>query len=188
MRAETASRAPHARKHGTTFAETWTTADHATIVAVGAVLTRNDPIVVSDLLRTGARAVVTSRKALATALGALDRVVQRHAKEHRDDALAAAVALFAFRGGRRRRRRGVRATAARGGHRRQRRAAAAARARRRAPAPASSSLASCSTCASAATISSSPRRSQSIRPGGTLATALLKRYSTEAARTTRRSL
>jgi hypothetical protein len=26
MRAETASRAPHARKHGTTFAESWTSA------------------------------------------------------------------------------------------------------------------------------------------------------------------
>jgi hypothetical protein len=96
MRAEVASRAPHARKHGTTFAETWTSADGATIVAVGAVVAGVDPIVVSDLLRTGARAVVTSRKALATALGALDRVVQRHAKEHRDDTLAASVVLFAF--------------------------------------------------------------------------------------------
>jgi hypothetical protein len=96
MRAEVASRAPHARKHGTTFAETWTSADGATIVAVGAVIAGTDPIVVSDLLRTGARAVVTSRKAVASALGALDRVVQKHAKEHRDDALAAAVALFAF--------------------------------------------------------------------------------------------
>ena len=27
MRAEVASRAPHARKHGTTFAETWRSAD-----------------------------------------------------------------------------------------------------------------------------------------------------------------
>jgi len=96
MRAETASRAPNARKHGTTFAESWTSADGATIVAVGAVLAGGDPIVVSDLLRTGARAVVTSRKALATALGALDRVVQKHAREHRDDALAAAVMLLAF--------------------------------------------------------------------------------------------
>src|SRR5579884_1827513 len=96
MRAETASRAPHARKHGTTFAESWTSADGATIVAVGAVLAGADPVVVSDLLRTGARAVVTSRRALATALGALDRIVQRHAREHRDDALAAAVMLLAF--------------------------------------------------------------------------------------------
>ena len=96
MHAEVASRAPHARKHGTTFAESWTSADGATIVAVGAVLAGSDPVVVADLLRTGARALVTSRKALAVALGALDRVVQKHAKEHRDDALAAAVMLLAF--------------------------------------------------------------------------------------------
>jgi Stage II sporulation protein E (SpoIIE) len=96
MRAETASRAPHARKHGATFAESWTSADGATIVAVGAVLAGGDPIVVSDLLRTGARAVVTSRKALVTALGSLDRIVQKHAREHRDDDLAAAVMLLAF--------------------------------------------------------------------------------------------
>ena len=96
MRVEVASRAPHARKHGTTFAETWTSADGATIVAVGAVLAGGDPVVVSDLLRTGARALVTSRKALAMALGALDRVVQKHAQEHRDDELAAAVSLIAF--------------------------------------------------------------------------------------------
>ena len=96
MRVEVASRAPHARKHGTTFAETWTSADGATVVAVGAVLAGGDPIVVSDLLRTGARALVTSRKALGIAIGALDRVVQKHAREHRDDDLAAAIALFAF--------------------------------------------------------------------------------------------
>lgn len=96
MRVETASRAPHARKHGTTFAESWTSADGATIVAVGAVLAGADPVVVSDLLRTGARAVVTSRKALASALGALGRVVRKHASEHRDDELAAAVMLLAF--------------------------------------------------------------------------------------------
>jgi hypothetical protein len=96
MRVEVASRAPHARKHGTTFAEAWTSADGATIVAVGAVLAGGDPVVVSDLLRTGARALVTSRKALATALGALDRVVQKHAREHRDDELAAAIMLLAF--------------------------------------------------------------------------------------------
>jgi hypothetical protein len=53
-------------------------------------------VVVSDLLRTGARALVTSRKALGVALGALDRVVQKHAHEHRDDLLAAAVLLLAF--------------------------------------------------------------------------------------------
>jgi hypothetical protein len=95
MRVEVASRAPHGRKHGATFAETWTSADGATIVAVGAVLSGGDPVVVSDLLRTGARALVTSRKALTAALAALDRVVQKHAREHRDDELAAAITLFA---------------------------------------------------------------------------------------------
>jgi len=96
MRVEVMSRAPHARKHGSTFAETWTSADGATIVAVGAVLAGGDPVVVSDLLRTGARALVTSRKALGAALGALDGVVTKHAREHRDDVLAAAVVLMAF--------------------------------------------------------------------------------------------
>jgi hypothetical protein len=96
IRADVASRAPHARKHGTTFAETWRSADGGTIVAVGAVLAGADPVVVSDLLRTGARALVTSRKALGAALGALDRVVRKHAQEHRDDELAAAVVLMAF--------------------------------------------------------------------------------------------
>jgi hypothetical protein len=96
MRVGVASRATHGRKHGATFAETWTSADGATVVAVGAVLGGCDPIVVSDLLRTGARALVTSRKALGTALGALDRVVQKHAREHRDDELAAALVLIAF--------------------------------------------------------------------------------------------
>ena len=96
LRVELASHAPHARKHGSTFAESWNSADGATIVAAGAVLAGSDPNVVSDLLRTGARALVTSRKALATALGALDRVVQRHAAEHRDDRLAAAAMLLAF--------------------------------------------------------------------------------------------
>jgi Stage II sporulation protein E (SpoIIE) len=96
MRVEVASRAPHARKHGTTFAESWRSADGATLVAVGAVVAGLDPVVVADLLRTGARALVTSRKALGTALSALDRVVQKHAREHRDDELAAAIVLFAF--------------------------------------------------------------------------------------------
>ncbi|MBV8370979.1 MAG: SpoIIE family protein phosphatase [Candidatus Eremiobacteraeota bacterium] len=96
MRAEVVSRAPHARKHGTTFAESWRSADGATLVAVGAVLAGDDPVIVSDLLRTGGRALVTSRKALGVALGALDRVVQKHAHEHRDDELAAAVLLLAF--------------------------------------------------------------------------------------------
>ncbi|MBV8581949.1 MAG: SpoIIE family protein phosphatase [Candidatus Eremiobacteraeota bacterium] len=96
MRVDLASRAPHARKHGTTFAESWQSADGATIVAVGSVPAGIDPVVVSDLLRTGARALVTSSKALGIALGAMDRVVRNHAREHRDDDLAAAVVLFAF--------------------------------------------------------------------------------------------
>jgi hypothetical protein len=91
-----ASRAPHPRKYGSTFAESWTSADGATIVAVGAVLAGRDPIVVCDLLRTGARALITSRGALSVALGALDRVVQRHAREARDDELAAAVVFLAL--------------------------------------------------------------------------------------------
>lgn len=96
MNVDVASRAPHRRKYGSTFAESWTGADGATIVAVGAVLAGRDPIVVCDLLRTGARALVTSRNALATALGALDRVVQHHAREARDDELAAAVVFLAL--------------------------------------------------------------------------------------------
>lgn len=96
MQVDVASRAPHARKYGSTFAESWTSADGATIVAVGAVLAGRDPIVVCDLLRTGARALVTSHNALASALGALDRVVQRHAREARDDELAAAVMFLAL--------------------------------------------------------------------------------------------
>lgn len=96
MQVDVASRAPHARKYGSTFAESWTNADGATIVAVGAVLAGRDPIVVCDLLRTGARALVTSHNALAGALGALDRVVQGHAREARDDELAAAVMFFAL--------------------------------------------------------------------------------------------
>jgi hypothetical protein len=93
---DVASRAPHGRKYGVTFAESWTCADGATVVAVGAVLAGRDPVVVCDLLRAGARALVTSRNALDAALGALDRVVQRHAREARDDELAAAVVLLAF--------------------------------------------------------------------------------------------
>jgi hypothetical protein len=96
VQVDVASRAPHARKHGSTFAETWTSADGATIVAVGAVLAGRDPIVVSDLLRTGARALVTSRTAFGTAIAGLDRVVQRHAREARDDELAAAIVFFAL--------------------------------------------------------------------------------------------
>lgn len=95
MRIDVASRTIHHRKYGATFAESWTSADGATLLAVGAVLSGRDPVVVSDLLRTGARALVTSRKALATALGALDRIVQNHAREHRDDLLAAGLVLLA---------------------------------------------------------------------------------------------
>lgn len=96
MHVEVASRAPHARKYGSTFAESWTCADSATIVAVGAVLAGRDPIVVCDLLRAGARALVTSRNALATALTALDHVVARHAREARDDQLAGTIVFFAL--------------------------------------------------------------------------------------------
>lgn len=96
MNVDVATRAPHARKYGATFAESWTSADGATIVAVGAVLAGRDPVVVCDLLRTGARALITSHNALAVAVGALDRVVQRHAQEARDDELAAAVVFFAL--------------------------------------------------------------------------------------------
>jgi hypothetical protein len=95
MRVDVASRTIHHRKYGATFAESWTSADGATLLAVGGVLAGADPVVVSDLLRTGARALVTSRKALAGALAALDRIVQNHAREHRDDRLAAALALLA---------------------------------------------------------------------------------------------
>lgn len=55
-----------------------------------------DRVRVADLLRTGARALVLSRAAFATALPALDRIVQTHAREDRDDTLAAAVVLAAF--------------------------------------------------------------------------------------------
>lgn len=96
MHVEVASRAPHARKYGATFAESWTCADGATIVAVGAVLAGRDPIVVCDLLRAGARALLTSRNALANALTALDHVVARHAREARDDQLAGAIVFFAL--------------------------------------------------------------------------------------------
>jgi hypothetical protein len=91
---DVASHAPHGRKHGTTFAETWTLADKTVVVAIGAVLAGNDAFVVCDLVRTGAHAVVTSRKALAGAVSTLDRIVRNHAREHRDDALAAAIMLI----------------------------------------------------------------------------------------------
>ncbi len=96
MRVDVTSRAPHPRKYGSTFAESWTSADGAAVVAVGAVLAGRDPVVVCDLLRTGARALVTSRGALASALAGLDRVVRKHAREARDDELAAAIVFLAL--------------------------------------------------------------------------------------------
>jgi hypothetical protein len=95
LHVDVASRAPHHRKHGATFAETWTLADGTTIVAVGAVLAGKDRYEVSDLVRTGARAVVTSRAALVPAIASLDRIVQKHAREHRDDELAVSLVLVA---------------------------------------------------------------------------------------------
>jgi hypothetical protein len=96
MRIDVASRALHGRKHGPTFADTWRAPDGQTIGAIGAVLGGQDPIVVSDLLRTGARALLTSYRAMATALVALDRIVRTHARDHRDDTLAAAMLLIAL--------------------------------------------------------------------------------------------
>lgn len=96
MEVDVASHAPHGRKHGATFADTWTTHDHTTIVVVGAVLAGADPIVVGDLLHAGSRALVNSRGALAPALVALDKLVAAHARDHRDDDLAAAVVLLAI--------------------------------------------------------------------------------------------
>ncbi|HTW84258.1 MAG TPA: SpoIIE family protein phosphatase [Candidatus Sulfotelmatobacter sp.] len=96
MRVDVASHASHGRKYGPTFAHTWRAADGATIGALAAVLAGQDPIVVADLLRTGAHALLTSRKALGTTLVALDTIVRKHAHEHRDDDLAAAMLLIAI--------------------------------------------------------------------------------------------
>jgi hypothetical protein len=96
MRIEAASHATHGRKHGSTFADTWQASDGATIGAIGAVLEGGDAIAVIDLMRTGARAVLTSRNTLGSALAALDRIVRRHAHERRDDDLAAAMLLIAL--------------------------------------------------------------------------------------------
>lgn len=90
------TRCAHHRKYGSTFAESWVTRDGTTIVAVGAVVGGNDRIAVSDLLRAGARALISSRAALHAAVVALDRIVGHHAREHRDDELAASIALLAF--------------------------------------------------------------------------------------------
>jgi hypothetical protein len=94
-----ASRSAHHRKYGTTFADSWTTRDGTTFVAVGSVIGGGDRIAVSDLLRTGARAIVGSHAAFANAIAALDRVVRHHASERRDDELAAALVLLAFPAG-----------------------------------------------------------------------------------------
>src|ERR1700682_4409460 len=96
MHVDLASRSAHHRKHGATFADTWTTRDGTTFVAVGAVVGGGDRVAVSDLLRTGARAIVGSHAAVANAIAALDRIVLRHAAERRDDELAAALAILAF--------------------------------------------------------------------------------------------
>jgi len=96
MQVDVASRAPHARKHGSTFAETWKAHDGTVFVGVGRVFSGKDRVAVADLLRTAGRAVIGSMTMLAGALRSLDRIVQKHAQEQRDDELAAAVALFAI--------------------------------------------------------------------------------------------
>ncbi|BDE04841.1 hypothetical protein WPS_01170 [Vulcanimicrobium alpinum] len=98
MTVTTASRAPHG-KHGTTFAETVHLRDGTHLVAVGQVIAGNDRIAVADLLRSGVRALITSRALLPGAIATLERVVEHHARDHRDDALAAVVALIAIRPG-----------------------------------------------------------------------------------------
>lgn len=96
MPVDVASRAPHGRKHGATFAETWTARDGTTLVAVGAVLAGKDRILVGDLLKVGVRTVVTGRATLHAALVNLDKLVTAHAREHRDDELAASIILLAL--------------------------------------------------------------------------------------------
>jgi hypothetical protein len=96
MHVDLASRSAHHRKYGTTFADSWTTRDGTTFVAVGSVVAGGDRIAVSDLLRTGTRAIVGSHSAFANAIAALDRIVAHHAAEQRDDELAAAFVLLAF--------------------------------------------------------------------------------------------
>lgn len=96
LRADVAQHAPHGRKHGAAFAHAWTVRDETVIVAVGHVLDGSDPVAVGDLLHSGARALVTSPERLHDALVALDRTLAAHAREHRDERLAAALALLAF--------------------------------------------------------------------------------------------
>ncbi len=96
MHVDVASRAPHARKHGSTFAETWKAHDGTVFVGVGRVFAGKDRVAVADLLRTAGRAVIGSMAMMANALRALDTIVQKHAREQRDDELAATVAVLAI--------------------------------------------------------------------------------------------
>jgi hypothetical protein len=92
---DVASRAPHGRKHGATFAETWKTRDGTAFVAVGSVVAGADPIVVSDLLRVAAKTVINSAQRLDAGLAGLARLIAAHARDHKDPALAADVVLAA---------------------------------------------------------------------------------------------
>jgi hypothetical protein len=96
MQVDLASRSVHHRKYGTTFADSWVTHDGTTIVAVGSVFSGEDRVAVSDLVRTAAHALAGSRLMLHDAIPALDRIVVKHAQDHRDPALAVAVALLGF--------------------------------------------------------------------------------------------
>ncbi len=96
MNVEVASHAPHARKHGSTFAESWKAHDGTVFVGVGNVFAGKDRVAVADLLRTAGRAVIGSMAMMANALRSLDTIVQKHAREQRDDELAAAVAVLAI--------------------------------------------------------------------------------------------
>jgi len=92
---DVASRAPHGRKHGATFAETWSTRDGATFVAVGSVVAGADPVVVSDLLRVASKTVINSPLRLEAGLASLARLIAAHARDHQDAVLAADVVLAA---------------------------------------------------------------------------------------------
>jgi hypothetical protein len=96
MRVAVATHAPHGSKHGTAFAEQFAAADGATIVVVGSVVGGREPLPVADLLRVAATALVTSSESLPAAVAALDRIVVQHARDHREDELAAIVALLAL--------------------------------------------------------------------------------------------
>ena len=91
-----ANRARHNRKHGATFAISCDTRE-GVVVAVGAVDAEGaEATSLSDLLRNAVPALVTSQAALGSALAALDKLVVTHARERRDDAIAASIALLAF--------------------------------------------------------------------------------------------